>query len=511
MATVISKPVYRTIGGASPAGSGRPGHRPETTYMVREPPVVYPYDDAVVHHSFKGDQFEGTFTGGVYMGLEYETTNSGMFILKPGFGSIWGRQFEITENYEIDMSSLTGTKYCVIYIEIDLEDFTTQSALVKLVYAGANYPDVESDNLIVNKSGVARMVLYSFLYTASGHDFANVTAKFYRFTAGVAERARMMSANGIWNGRIVSNLFYYNADRFKKGTHAVYADLVKAIGKSGNWKAYSDQLEIKSDDESLPRQLLKITRGEFHLSGTINENSSSNFYYSREENPIPANAQVIGVLISGTMSVNYYEEALFSRRGWKKMPGNQYFSAQHHLHDTKIFGLVTGSGHVPAKEGQAMFDGNVWNKGLPLWVSSLFWQADHLIGVETGERGVVLWNPNQPKVNVATLKPRSYSYDMRGRIATLNFSARTHGKPCIEVSVGDNYQFIPDLHVRLIYIQGAEAYGPPEITYIEVPNILYPWFSDSPTIKVPWSYQPKTISDGNPFSSLNPTLEGGQT
>lgn len=193
------------------------------------------------------------------------------------------------------------------------------------------------------------------------------------------------------------------------------------------------------------------------------------------------------------------------------MPGNQYFSAQHHLHDTKIFGWTTGQGHVPAKEGQAMFDGNVWNKGLPLWVSALHWQADHFIGVETGKRGVVLWNPDQPKVNAATLKPRSYSGDMAGKIATLSFNSRNGTRPYIGVSVEDDYQFTPDLHVRLIYIQGEEAYGPGEVTYIEIANPLYPWLSDKPTIKVPWGYQPKTISDGNPFSSLNPTLEGGQT
>ena len=505
MATAIRKPTYVTIGGASSAGGGngrpyRPAHRPEVTYMVREPPVVYPYDDAVVHHSFKGDQFEGTFTGGVYNGLGYETSNSGIFTVESGYGSIWGRQFEVTEDYEIDLSALTGIKYCVIYVEVDLEDFTNQSASIKLAYAGAGYPDIDSDNLIESKSGKARMVLYSFLYTANNHGFDDVKTKFYRFSPGVAERARMMLGEGIWNGRMISNLLYYNADRFKKGNHAIFADLGKALGPNGEWVAYSDELEIKHSEETEPRQLLKITSGEFHISGDLTENKSYQFYYSKEAVPVPYGAEVIGVLVSGTMKGRYYETALFSGRGWKDIPGNQYFSAQHHIHDTKIFGWTTGSGHVPVKEGQAMYDGNVWNRGDPLLVQTLLWQADHVIGTETGNRGTVLWNPKQVKVNAGTLKIRSYSYDMRGKIATITFGNRINSKrPYVNVQIHGGFGLVADLHVRLIYILGSYLYGETYAYDNWDTQHQYPYVVTRP------------IPDENPFSSLDPQLEGGQT
>lgn len=497
MATAIRKPTYVTVGGASSAGGGngrpyRPAHRPEVTYMVREPPVVYPYDDAVVHHNFKGDQFEGVFIGGVYKGLGYEVdSTNGIFTLKPGYGSIWGREFEIDDDHEIDMSALTGTKYCIVYVEINLEDFTTQFASIKLAYAGANYPDIESKNLIEYKSGIARMVLYSFIYTAANHGFSNMVCKFYNFSAGVAEHARMMKASDKWNNRELQNLFYYNADRFKKGSKTVYADLAKSIGTSGAWVATSDELEVKHADEDFDRQLVKVTKGSFHVSldKASKGSGTKKFYYSLDENPIPYGATVIGVIVGGTMRGSEYGS-------------HQYFTPQHEVHETKIFGWVTGKGHVPADEGQYMYRGELYSSYKKFEIKGHMYQADHIIGTEVGWNGVILCDPEDlTKVDCGDGHMTNFSYGIRGTLATLKFQGLNEKRPYIQVTMGNfDGTLSCELYFRLLYIKGEEKLGRESQAYDN-------WDTQHQFPYTVWGLFPDT----NPFLSLDPSLEGGQT
>ncbi len=499
MATSIRAPKYvtriRRLG----------GHTTTVTVLVREPPTIYPYDDAVVHHSMKGDQFEGTFIGGVYSGFDYETnTTNGTFTVKAGFASIYGRQFELDADYEINMAALSGIKYCVVYVEVNLKNFTRQSAEIKLAYANAGFPDVESDDLIVRKhGGVARMPLYSFVYTANSHSFDFISTKFYTYSPGVAERARSMDSNGVWNGRLVSNLFYYNADRFLKGSHAVYADLAKSIGTTGLYAATSDVMTIRDTNEAYDRNILMITNGSWKIQSTdsspLNENKTYKFYYSNRDkgNPIRKNARVVGVLISGSLKISHYMWQLFGQKGWANFGGGQYFSLQPALQDLKLFGWTLEQGWRPVSEGQAMYSGNIWHNSRPLYFTSCWFQANHVIaGVEVDEYGYMLADKLQKKVSCGN---RDLFGTNRTEAATLKFCGQQTQDPYIEITVADDYRIVCDLTVRLIYMQGEEAY-----------QSVYAYDNWDTQHQYPYLVT-KAIPDINPFTSLVPQLEGGQT
>ena len=199
MATPIKKPVYETYippaaGAAAEAGSG--GSSSASTpivRLVREPPVVTPYDDAVVHHSIKGDPFEGIWHGGIFSGMGYqiiEENSTVKFIVKAGYGTIFGRQFEIDEDHEILVSALTGKKYCVVYVEVNLASVTANFARIRMAYATAAYPDLETDDLIVKKQGTARMALYRFIYDSSlESDKVHTLSKLaYDYEAGTVQK-----------------------------------------------------------------------------------------------------------------------------------------------------------------------------------------------------------------------------------------------------------------------------------------------------------------------------------
>ena len=507
MATAIRKPTYRTIPGASPAGTGsgtvphRPHRpeRPEIVYLVREPPTVFPYDDAVIHYNIKGDHHEGIYKGGVFYGFGVSYPETGKIRIAPGYGSIWGRQFELESAHDIDMSALTGVKYCVVYVEVNLKSATNQKAEIKMIYAGAGYPDIDTNDLIIQKQGVARMYLYSFEYEANGHLFSNVQAKFYQFGNGVAERARTMDADGLWNGRTVSDLFYYNADRFKKGNHAQYADLGKGFG-DGAWLATGDELQIKkkTDDTDI-RSLLCVTKGAFivdppvaNLSKVgdiplIRENTYRDFYYSNGGNPIPTGATVVGVIVTGSFNhyVFHYWELWDWLVGWVPASGNTFFKRSGSSFIGYYPGTATSYTRGTKKwrdECGAIFSGHVWNNEVPLYEGTKYNHGKS--GTNDGSPhgmgqvsrclydrldGIFVYSSTGSTPNYT---PRS------GAGVKLQFHDTTTKKPYLRVSCQDDVAFSGYLEFRLLYIKGADRVGKEQTTY--------------------------------PWASLNPSLEGGQ-
>ena len=525
MATAIRKPKYVTIPSAAPAGSEtpntgrprRPASRPEITYLVREPPTVFPYDDAMIHYSIKGDHHEGIYKGGVFYGFGVSYPETGKIRIAPGYGSVWGRQFELESAHDIDMTALTGIKYCVVYVEISLKSATNQKAEIKMIYAGAGYPDIDTDDLIINKQGIARMYLYSFEYEASGHLFSNVQAKFYQFGNGVAERARIMDGEGLWNGRKVSDLFYYNADRFKKGTHAQYAELGKGLGKTGVWLVNDDQLQLKKKtDETDVRSLLCVTKraiiidppvGDLKNNGpipVIRENTTQKFYFEGLTNPVPNNAMVVGIIITGRAQLFHYHSweifnwdlswwgvkaaTFFSRHGFRQCDsinskgeyGGFYSSRFWYLPDHEIHIKPIGWASEPRVEGlqgvnlldpyELTLDADKWpsliNKFSDLKThDSLSWEPyNHGYSSGSDHNGYDTW--------------REGWSSSQGFAGILKFKDTNTNRPYIEITMNDNWALSCYLEVRILYIKGEDRKGKEQTTY--------------------------------PWASLNPSLEGGQ-
>ena len=493
MATPITKPTYETQYRINKAGQ-RIAYR----VLVREPPVINSYDDAVAHNLFKGDHAEGIWKGGVFSGLGYEliqSENLYKFRLKSGYGTIFGRQYVIEDDYDIDLSSLTGKNYCVVYAEINLNYVTKSYFSIKLAHAGAGYPDIPTDDLVVKKQGIARMPLYRFIYKASGSDrFTAVTCLYYTYSNGVAEKVRTMAGDGKWNGRTLSNLFYYNADRFMKANKAVYADLAKSIGTTGKWVAFDDQMAIKASNESWRRDMLFVCNGVFKVTGRdvknnidsnkrfLVENKKYTFTYSRSEaSPVPPDAQVVGIIVQGYIKLWYWKN---NSAGWTSTGGESYMSAQHERY-------TTWANYVPLKESQRMFRPSLWYSQNGLYITYIGERKNYIAFENTIPHGAVLndgstkcWCGHQQIFNELP------DCDEYSKAAKIKFIQEWGGKwPKIEVEVFDNYCIECELTFRPLFIRGTEKW----IDY----------YDDC------WSIikQPNP----NPFSSLNPSLEGGQT
>ena len=492
MATPIQKPTYETRYRINKAGQ-RIAYR----VLVREPPVINSYDDAVAHDLFKGNQFEGTWKGGVFSGLGYEliqAENLYKFRLKSGYGTIFGRQYEIEDDYDIDLSSLTGKNYCVVYAEVNLNYITKSYFNIRLAHAGAGYPDIPTDDLIARKQGVARMPLYRFIYKASGSDrFTAVTCLFYTYSNGVAEKVRVMDHDAKWNGRTLSNLFYYNADRFMKANKALYTDLAKSIGTTGKWVAYDDQMSVKASNESKERNILMVTNNVFRVKGKdVKNNIDSNKrflvenktywfgYANGEPNPVPPDATVVGVIVSGYIKLWYWKN---NNKGWVSTGGDSYMSAQHQRY-------TTWANFVAIKEKQRMFPGAIYYGQREMYITCVPEIKNYIIFEETIPHGAILndgstkcWCGNQQGLEVL---PKCDNFK---KVATLYFHSGRGEKPEICVKVADDWCIECDLTFRPMYIRGTDGY---EWEYTDC-----------------WEIVRK--SNPNPFSSLNPQLEGGQT
>lgn len=418
--------------------------------------VITPFDDAVIHDSMKGNQFEGVWAGGIFHGFGYTLDDENRtFTIAPGYGSIHGRQFELPESHQIDLIFLTGRKYCVVYFEISLKNVTRQSITIKMAYAGAGYPDLESDDLIRIKNGIARMPLYKFEYNAlggEGESFTNISNLFYGYAPGVVENVRSMDADGTLNGRILKNLLHFNADRWKVANRAVYTSLGKRIGSTevGSWNIL--------DDLSVPlfgnSQLVQISQGIFRVTGqlqvneptsakVLNENSTYKFFYQGAAGAynIPKNAKVIGVIVTGSAMFSQWTPGFLGLGSkwneWKSRSAmGNHDQLDEHYSDEQMDDKLT------------IFGGDIYNQEIPLYLNEFRKATDLIIGVQLTTIGTKL------EMNHATNISGNPVVD----IARLTF--KNPGTiPYIEVYVADNRRIQIDMTFRLIYLGGEMSWG----------------------------------------------------
>lgn len=197
---------------------------------------VTAYHDCVLFHSSKGKSFDNSYNGSVFkdvyneFGYKIDTVLK-KFILRSGMGMIYGRQFELPDNeeFEIDLSALTGIKYVTIYAEIDTRDVTSEKVAIKSTYASAGYVELGSANIYKNKQGVATMELYRIYYDASNPSYSVVITRFNFYVPGEAETVRSVPGTSLINGRKVSDIVESNRSYVKNAAHAEYSDSTNSL------------------------------------------------------------------------------------------------------------------------------------------------------------------------------------------------------------------------------------------------------------------------------------------
>lgn len=417
--------------------------------------IINPYDDAVVHDSMKGDQFEGVWQGGAYNGLSYvidEITRT--FNVLPGYGSIYGRQFELTESHEVSLIALTGIKYCIVYVEINLKNVTSQSVSIKLAYAGAGYPDLESDDLIRNKNGIARMPLYKFLFNAvaeEGEVFTDVEQLFYTYESGTAEHVNIIEGSGEINERQIHELIHFNADRFKKAEHAVHTTLGRKLGESEEDAVrISDTLQLLDSGYS-DLHLAQVSRGVFRITGqehktepteamVLDENKTYNFFYTPDAYGgalLPQGAKVIGVIVTGSIMLSQWDIGFFGiGSGWQPWRSKQAMGN----HDQSGWGFADDR---RMNDQLTIFGGDIFRENNPL----------HLVPFDKMDKDYFGFRIDR--------EPAGFLSDgspVNGPV-TFTFKNTNAATPYIQVKVADNYRLQIDLTFRLIYIGGEISWN----------------------------------------------------
>lgn len=267
--------------------------------------AVTAYDDAVVFHSAKGHDYTGDKRGGVFDRV-HESFNrivdnvNRKLIVKSGMGMLYGRQFELPPNETVEF--ITADKiyqYIVIYVEVKVQLVSGEeqaTVSLKLQYSSQGYPSLGNTDLIANRYGIATMELYRLKTDGSGR-IMEITDRRYIYIPGYAEKARMMSGDGVINGREVNKLVFPDKDQARHTDHAYYADYAKSLGGTGYSafrNAINDSLYMVNRDAFL------VTAKEIML---IDENASLNPGTHNIVITIPS-GNIIGALIYGSTNIN---------------------------------------------------------------------------------------------------------------------------------------------------------------------------------------------------------------
>lgn len=212
------------------------------------------YDDAVVFHSAKGHDYTGDKRGGVfekvYSGFNgYLDKTQGNLIIQSGMGMLYGRQFELPQNETKEIPYSTG-QYLIAYVRLEVTA-STESISIEYTYSSLSWPSIGNTDLIRNRTGVATMELYRVNATGGA---VTLIDRRYIYRPGYAEKARMMTEDGIINGRKVKDLIYNNKDQVKVTDRAYYADRADSLGStttSVTRNKIDDNLYMKNRDAYL--------------------------------------------------------------------------------------------------------------------------------------------------------------------------------------------------------------------------------------------------------------------
>lgn len=431
--------------------------------------AIRAYDDAVVHHSMKGDQFEGVWAGGIYSGCDITTNVTDKTVtVASGYGSIAGRQFQIVNSYGFSLSALTGIKYCIIYAEINLKNVTNPTANLKLIYAGAGFPDLESDDLINNLTGIARMPLYSFVYNAEGPTFGAVNALRYEYEKGTAENVRQLDPGAKLNGREITALIHYNADRWKHAEHAIYSDATIKVGKT------TDGAHVINANLIMPNfgnsGVVQISNGVFRIVGqkhvtepedamVLDENQTYRFYYQGNRNSkLPRNLKVVGVIVQGLLQISRWKwEAILPRnRVWQA-----YSPAIQHMGNKQILGEYDRDEQVDDRN--SIWGADVWN-ARPYQVTkrqgSILYLGRFSTKRQQGGGYVIDLLGNMLSKDRYDIDTEVETF-IAAEIQFINTQSALD--PYLEVRVRDNFRIAGDMTFRLIFIDGEISADKEEI------------------------------------------------
>lgn len=127
--------------------------------------------------------------------------------IKPGVMVIYGRQIELTQQtlvYDFHSTSESVQIYCTVFMNLNLEDFTNETASILIVMNGAGYKDFKQDmlqdNVYKKRHGVYQAPIARFIYTPATGEFSDYTATLPVLQEGTRRTANYLSLESKLNG-----------------------------------------------------------------------------------------------------------------------------------------------------------------------------------------------------------------------------------------------------------------------------------------------------------------------
>ena len=127
--------------------------------------------------------------------------------IKPGVMVIYGRQIELTQQtlvYDFHSTSESVQIYCTVFMNLNLEDFTNETASILIVMNGAGYKDFKQDmlqdNVYKKRHGVYQAPIARFIYTPATGEFSDYTLTLPVLQEGTRRTANYLSLESKLNG-----------------------------------------------------------------------------------------------------------------------------------------------------------------------------------------------------------------------------------------------------------------------------------------------------------------------
>lgn len=127
--------------------------------------------------------------------------------IKPGVMVIYGRQIELTQQtlvYDFHSTSESVQIYCTVFMNLNLEDFTNETASILIEMNGANYKDfkknMSQDNVYKKRHGIYQAPIARFIYTPATGEFSDYTLTLPIFQEGTRRTTNYLSLESKLNG-----------------------------------------------------------------------------------------------------------------------------------------------------------------------------------------------------------------------------------------------------------------------------------------------------------------------
>jgi len=276
--------------------------------------AISAYDDSAVYHTMLGSDDRAQTRGVVFLSVygEFEATpNQGAdaVAVAGGCGSLYGRQFRMPSAGSFALGALTGTKYCLIYAEVNTKNVTAQTAKLKMAYDAGGYPVPNNSNLSNEELGVAAMPLWRFIHKAGDPSpISNLTRLFDGRAPGRPFIVRSLRPDSTIDGSRVSALKDGTTEFWSKsrttdvasasadlGGHSFAANMT--VDGSMRGLALADTVVIRSDAHTTPAD--NVAGNCWWAGDTVKYTLVGN---------LPSNSQgsVFGFLIAIVLSTTYW-------------------------------------------------------------------------------------------------------------------------------------------------------------------------------------------------------------